>query len=64
MTQQSARKAVLAFLTEEDAATAVEYAIMLALIVLTCVGTVGVMSDRTRQSFDDSATAITGAFGS
>ncbi|WP_146602094.1 Flp family type IVb pilin [Novipirellula aureliae] len=64
MTKQSARNAVLSFLTEEDATTAVEYAVMLALIVLACIGSVGVLSDRTSASFDDSADAITGAFGS
>jgi pilus assembly protein Flp/PilA len=50
-------------LRDESGPTAVEYAVMLALIVATCIGAVNQMSNATADSFDDSAAAITGAFG-
>ncbi len=49
---------------EEDGPTAVEYAVMLALIVAVVVGSVSLLADQTAASFDDSATAINSAFGS
>ena len=48
---------------EEDGPTAVEYAVMLALIIAVCVGTVNVMANATRDSFDRSAAEIESAFG-
>lgn len=57
-------KSVLKFLRSEDGPTAVEYAVMLALIVVACLGAVGSMANATAQSFDDSATQLNGAFGS
>jgi pilus assembly protein Flp/PilA len=51
------------FLRDESGPTAVEYAVMLALIVATCIGAVKQMSQATADSFDDSAGAITAAFG-
>ena len=52
------------FVQEEDAATAVEYAVMLALIVAVCVGAVMSLANNTKESFDTSGDAIAGAFGS
>lgn len=49
-------------LREEEGPTAVEYAIMLALIIAVCIGSVTLMAERTRSSFDDSADAIERAF--
>ncbi len=49
---------------EEDGPTAVEYAVMLALIIAVCVGSVRSMSNATKASFDTSAQAIGGALGS
>ncbi|WP_146519821.1 Flp family type IVb pilin [Stieleria varia] len=51
------------FLREEEGATAVEYAVMLALIVAVCIGAVSTLTNNTKQSFDESANAISGAFG-
>jgi pilus assembly protein Flp/PilA len=45
-------------LREEDGPTAVEYAVMLALIVAACVGAVNAMAVATAQSFDDSAAEL------
>ncbi len=49
---------------EEDGPTAVEYAVILGLLVATVIGSVNLVANVTAQSFDDSATAINSAFGS
>ena len=51
------------FLRDESGPTAVEYAVMLALIVAACIGAVNQMANATADSFDTSAEAIEGAFG-
>ena len=56
-------RAVLGFLQDEDGTTAVEYAVMLALIIAVCIGTVAALATATADSFDTSANAIDGAFG-
>lgn len=48
-------------LESEDGPTAVEYAVMLALIVAVCIGAIQTMSTATRDSFDASSNAINGA---
>lgn len=55
-------QAMLTFLQEEDGPTAVEYAVMLALIAAVCIGSVGFLATQTQESFDASADAIAGAF--
>lgn len=40
------------FLTSEDGPTAVEYAVMLALIIMVCVATVAQLGTQTSQSFE------------
>jgi pilus assembly protein Flp/PilA len=40
---------------EEDGPTAVEYAVMLALIVVACIVSINAMANATAQSFDTSA---------
>ncbi len=49
---------------EEDGPTAVEYAVILGLLVASIIGSVNLVANQTAQSFDDSATAINSAFGS
>ncbi|HEY3392003.1 MAG TPA: Flp family type IVb pilin [Lacipirellulaceae bacterium] len=49
-------------LREEDGPTAVEYAVMLALILVACLGAVNAMANATADSFDTSAAAISDAF--
>ena len=51
------------FLREEDGPTAVEYAVMLALIVAVCIGAVHQMANATAQSFDTSAKNLDGVLG-
>lgn len=56
-------QATLGFFQEEDGTTAVEYAVMLALIIGVCIGSVTVLATATADSFNTSANAIIGAFG-
>lgn len=39
------------FIQEEDGPTAVEYAVMLALIVVVCLGTIGTIGSKANQNF-------------
>ncbi|MDF1841722.1 MAG: Flp family type IVb pilin [Rubripirellula sp.] len=55
-------RAVLDFFHEEDGTTAVEYAVMLALIIAVCIGSATVLAGATADSFNTSANAIVGAF--
>jgi pilus assembly protein Flp/PilA len=50
------------FRSEEDGATAVEYAVMIALIVAVCLAGASQLANATGQSFSDTADAIAGAF--
>jgi Flp pilus assembly pilin Flp len=40
------------FLEAEDGPAAVEYAVMLALIIVVCIGTIGALGIRTRDICD------------
>lgn len=51
------------FLREEEGATAVEYAVMLALILGAVIGTVTVLATATQQNFQRSGDAIRNATG-
>jgi len=50
-------------LRDEDGPTAVEYAVMLALIVAACIGAVNTMAHATADSFDTSAKTLNGVIG-
>ena len=50
-------------LRDEDGPTAVEYAVMLALIVVACIGAVHSMADATASSFEQSASELDGVLG-
>jgi pilus assembly protein Flp/PilA len=50
-------------LREEDGPTAVEYGVMLALIVIACIGAVHSMANATAESFNTSAGELSGAMG-
>jgi pilus assembly protein Flp/PilA len=52
------------FLRDESGPTAVEYAVMLALIVVACIGSVNLMAETTADSFDTSANELASVFGS
>lgn len=57
-------KHIREFLYRDDGPTAVEYAVLVALIVIACMGAVLSMANATADSFDDSAAQLAGAFGS
>jgi pilus assembly protein Flp/PilA len=50
-------------LREEDGPTAVEYAVMMALIVVACLGAVQSMANATADSFDESAAELASVMG-
>lgn len=52
------------FLEDDSGPTAVEYAVMLALIVAACLTSVNLLANNTAQSFDDSASQLSGVLGS
>lgn len=54
-------KAIRRFLRSEDGPTAVEYAVMLALIVVTCLGAVNALVTNTSASYNYSAGEINNA---
>ena len=49
---------LLRFLRSEDGPTAVEYAVMLALIVVTCMAGVQALTTETANSYNRSSAAI------
>ncbi|QEG34597.1 Flp family type IVb pilin [Bythopirellula goksoeyrii] len=57
-------KHIKQFLKSEDGPTAVEYAVMLALIVATCLTSIGLLSNETAASFDNSASQLNAVLGS
>jgi pilus assembly protein Flp/PilA len=46
------------FLASEDGPTAVEYAVMLALIVVVCIGTITNVGTKVNASFNTTTTKI------
>ena len=50
-------------LREESGPTAVEYAVLLALIVVACLGAVQSMANATANSFDSAAAELAGVLG-
>ena len=51
------------FLKNDDGPTAVEYAVMLALIIGALLGALHLVGDKAALSFTKSATELTSAFG-
>ncbi|WP_146397668.1 Flp family type IVb pilin [Planctomycetes bacterium CA13] len=51
---------IVNFLKEEDGPTAVEYAVMLALIVVVCIGAVGAIGTNASTKFQTVADTIGG----
>ena len=49
-------------LRDEDGTTAIEYAVMLAMIVVACLGAVNSMASATADSFDASAAELDNVF--
>ena len=51
------------FLKHEDGPTAVEYAVMLALIIVAVLGSLRLVGNQAALSFPTSATELSSAFG-
>jgi len=49
---------VLTFLRNEDGPTAVEYAVMLAMIIIVCMAGVQALTSKTADSYNSSGAAI------
>lgn len=49
------------FVRSEDGPTAVEYAVMLALIVVTCLSTIGSLGTNSRATFQKVSTQLQSA---
>jgi len=45
-------KFVLDFLREEEGPTVVEYAVMLALIIVVCIAAVAIIGEKTSENFN------------
>ncbi|MBM4093113.1 MAG: Flp family type IVb pilin [Planctomycetes bacterium] len=55
---------LLKFLREEDGPTAVEYAVLLALIIIACMTGVQALTQETANSYNESSAAIEAALNS
>ena len=51
-------ESIVRFMKEEDGPTAVEYAVMLALIVVVCLGAVGAIGTQSSAKFQEVADKI------
>ena len=59
--QQHIRQAVLNFVQGEDGPTAVEYAVMLSLIIVACIFSVTALGTNTNKTFTKVSTALSSA---
>jgi pilus assembly protein Flp/PilA len=57
-------KLIKRLLVEDDGPTAVEYAVLLALIVIACMGAVNTLANSTAASYNYSASEIQSALSS
>lgn len=55
---QSIVQSLKRFLASEDGPTAVEYAVMLALIILVCIGAISALGTNTSNKFNEMATQL------
>ena len=58
---RSLTKKIVSLLKKEDGPTAVEYAVMLAMILLVCIGTVATFGSQTGGLWGNSTTKMTSA---
>jgi len=52
-------KTIVSFLKKEDGPTAVEYAVMLALIIVVCIGTITILGQKANSTFDKVQNSLT-----
>jgi pilus assembly protein Flp/PilA len=53
--------AVMNFLQVEDGPTAVEYAVMLALIIVVCIAAISTLGNNASSNFDSVGTSLGGS---
>lgn len=58
---QSLGEFVRSFLTQEDGPTAVEYAVMLALIIVVCLIAITALGTNANQTFTSTSNALSGS---
>jgi pilus assembly protein Flp/PilA len=56
-------KKVINFLFREDGATSIEYAVMLALIIIVCIGAVSLVGGETANFWGNNRQELENAFG-
>jgi pilus assembly protein Flp/PilA len=52
------KKSAVRFLAQEDGPTAVEYAVMLALIIVVCIGAITILGNNANSTFGSVGTSI------
>lgn len=52
---------IIKFLKDESGPTAVEYAVMVALIIVVAIGAVTLLGQKTSSTFNYAATALSGS---
>ena len=55
---KSFKNAVVSFLRNEDGPTAVEYAVMLALIIVVCIAAITTLGNNAQKTFTSVGTTI------
>ena len=55
---RSLTKSVVEFLKREDGPTAVEYAVMLALIIVVCIGAITALGSNANKTFTSTGNAL------
>jgi pilus assembly protein Flp/PilA len=55
---RSLKQHLVSFLIQEDGPTAVEYAVMLALIIVVCIGAITTLGNNANGTFTSVGTAI------
>jgi pilus assembly protein Flp/PilA len=63
-TMHKLSKFVIEFVKREDGPTAVEYAVMLALIIVVCIGAITTLGKNANTTFTSVGTAINSAAAS
>ena len=59
-TMRSFATSIVRFLKAEDGPTAVEYAVMLALIIVVCIGAITTLGNNANTKFNSVATTLGG----
>jgi pilus assembly protein Flp/PilA len=57
-------QSVVNFLKREDGPTAVEYAVMLALIIVVCIAAIGTLGNNAKNTFTNVGSAMNNVSGS